>query len=63
MTTKNLAGKPAAVVLDSTGVELPRKSQEVQKIYREYRVQRNELDDTTRKQSAKLGGWKIPQDT
>lgn len=63
MTTKNLAGKPAAVVLDSTGVERPRKSQEVQKIYREYRVQRNELDDTTRKQSAKLGGWKIPQDT
>lgn len=45
-----------AVVLDSTGLELTRKSQDAQ----EYRAQRNVFDDTTRKQLADLGMWKIP---
>lgn len=45
-----------AVVLDSTGLELTRKSQD---IHKEYRAQRNVFNNTMRKQSAELGAGKM----
>lgn len=56
----SVATWPEAVIPDSTGPELTRKSQGIQRTCRKDRARRNAFDDTTRKQSAEVGIWKTP---